>query len=153
MEIIVDRAYKCDTYSIGKMYIDDNVFCDTLEDADMGLTSSMSLEEIMKVKKAGITAIPTGRYKVTLAVQSPKFKNYKQYAFCKGYLPRLIDVPGYEGVLIHIGNYAKDTDGCILVGRNTVKGAVTGSTSTFKRLYSLLTEAVDRNESIYITIK
>lgn len=153
MELKVKIVAKQTTYRIGKLSIDDKYFCDTLEDADRGLTSDMTDEEIKEIKQKGITAIPTGRYKVVMNVQSPKFSKYKQYEFCEGYLPRLVDVPGYEGVLIHIGNYPKDTDGCILVGKNTVKGAVMNSTETFKQLYDILKAADEAGEEIYITIE
>lgn len=152
MELKLERIFKGDTYTIGKLYINNEYFCDTLEDKDRGLTSDMSLDEIKSIKIKGVTAIPTGTYSITLDVQSPKFSTYKQYAFCDGYLPRLIDVPGYEGVLIHIGNTDSDSDGCVLVGKNTVKGMVTNSTETFKKLYPILKEASDNNESITITI-
>lgn len=153
MELKVKRKAKRETYVIGDLSIDEVFFSNTLEDTDRGLTSDMSDEEIKEIKQKGITAIPTGRYKVVMNVQSPKFSKYKQYEFCKGYLPRLVDVPGYEGVLIHIGNYPKDTDGCILVGKNTVKGAVMNSTATFKKLYDILKNADEAGEDIYITIE
>lgn len=153
MELKVKRKAKRETYVIGDLSIDEVFFSNTLEDTDRGLTSDMSDEQIKEIKQKGITAIPTGRYKVVMNVQSPKFSKYKQYEFCKGYLPRLVDVPGYEGVLIHIGNYPKDTDGCILVGKNTVKGAVMNSTATFKKLYDILKNADEAGQDIYITIE
>ncbi len=153
MELKVKRKAKRETYVIGDLSIDEVFFSNTLEDTDRGLTSDMSDEQIKEIKQKGITAIPTGRYKVVMNVQSPKFSKYKQYEFCKGYLPRLVDVPGYEGVLIHIGNYPKDTDGCILVGKNAVKGAVMESTATFKKLYDILKNADEAGQDIYITIE
>ena len=149
MELKLHRLFKNNTYSIGKLYIDDVYFCDTLEDTDRGIKSTMTIDEIAKLKQKSITAIPTGRYKITLSIQSPKFKSYAQYAFCNGYLPRLINVPGFEGVLIHIGNKPEDTDGCILVGKNKAKGQVLESTTTFKELYNKLKQST---EDIYITI-
>lgn len=153
MELKVKRKAKRETYVIGDLSIDEVFFSNTLEDTDRGLTSDMTDEQIKVIKQKGITAIPTGRYRVVMNVQSPKFSKYKQYEFCKGYLPRLVDVPGYKGVLIHIGNYPKDTDGCILVGKNTVKGAVMNSTATFKKLYDILKNADEAGEDIYITIE
>lgn len=149
MELKLHRLFKNNTYSIGKLYIDDVYFCDTLEDTDRGIKSTMTIDEIAKLKQKSITAIPTGRYKITLNIQSPKFKTYNQYEFCKGYLPRLINVPGFDGVLIHIGNKPEDTDGCILVGKNKAKGQVLESTTTFKELYNKLKQST---EDIYITI-
>lgn len=153
---LLNKRYKTPDYCIGKLYINGEYFCDTLEDTDKGLTSTMPLEEIKKIKKAGITAIPTGRYEIVMNVVSPKYsadKYKKQYGFCDAKLPRLVNVPGFEGILIHIGNYAKDTDGCILVGTNSVKGAVMQSTAYFNKLYPILKAASDKGEKIYITIE
>lgn len=147
MKLKVERIFKGGDYTIGKLYIDGVYFCDTLEDTDRGLTSSMSPSEIAKIKVKSETAIPTGTYEVVMNVVSPKYsadKYKKQYSFCDAKLPRLLDVPGYEGILIHIGNYPKDTDGCILVGKNTVKGAVMDSTNTFTALYAKLKESVGK---------
>lgn len=153
MELKLKRKAKRDTYVIGDLSVNEVYFSNTLEDTDRGLTSDMTDEQIEQIKQKGITAIPTGRYKVVMNIQSPKFSKYKQYEFCDGYLPRLVDVPGFEGILIHIGNYPKDTDGCILVGKNTVKGAVMESTATFKELYDILKNADEAGEDIYITIE
>lgn len=153
MELRLKRTFKGDKYTIGNLYINDVYNCDTLEDTDRGLTKDMSLKEIQSIKQKGITAIPSGKYSITLDIQSPKFKNYKQYAFCDGYLPRLVGVPGFDGILIHIGNKPEQTEGCLLVGKNRVKGQVIDSTETFKKLYDLLKAANDNHESINITIE
>lgn len=137
------RIAKQKDYTIGRLYINGQYFCDTLEDVDRGLTADMEVSEIRRIKVCGRTAIPVGIYRMTLGIQSPKFSKYKQYDFCKGYLPRLLNVPGYEGVLIHIGNTHEDTDGCILVGKNKQKGKVLESTVTFKKLYDILRENKD----------
>lgn len=144
------RIARRETYTIGRLFIDGKYFCDTLEDKDRGLSQSLPISVNKAKKRAGITAIPTGRYRVTLAVQSPKYRNRKQYDFCKGYVPRLINVPAYEGVLIHIGNTPSDTEGCILVGRNKKVGMVLESTATFHELYDILKRATG---NIYITIQ
>ena len=146
MKLYLNRHYKGEAYTIGKLYIDGEYFCDTCEDVDRGLTQKTPLNEIKEKKIKHQTAIPTGTYKITLNVQSPKYSQRSQYDFCKGYLPRLIDVPGYEGILIHIGNKAGDSSGCILVGENKVKGQVINSTTTFKKLYEKLKEATDEIE-------
>lgn len=130
MKMQLKRIAKRDNYTIGKLYIDGEYFCDTLEDRARDLTK--------EAKVYGKTAIPEGTYEVTLRVQSPRFSQKRQYDFCKGYLPRLLNVPSFQGVLIHCGNTAEDTDGCILVGKNTVKGMVTDSTATFRKLYERL---------------
>ena len=150
MELLLKRIARRETYTIGKLYIDGEYFCDTLEDTDRGLRQDMSLPVIRAKKRAGVTAIPTGRYKVTLKVQSPRFSKKEMYQFCKGYLPRLVNVLGFEGVLIHVGNTAKDTEGCILVGKNTKVGKVLESRVTFVNLYERLKAATD---DIYIKIE
>ena len=153
MEIKVDRRYKKPTYTISNVFIDGEWFCNFMEDRDRGLTSDMSLAQIRSIKVAGETAIPSGRYAVTLKVKSPKYAAMKTYAsFCGGYMPRLLDVTGFDGILIHPGNYATDTQGCLLPGLNKRKGAVLDSVATFKRMYERLKAASDRNEKIYITI-
>lgn len=153
MEIKVKRKWKKEAYTIGKMYINGEYICDTLEDKDRGLTSNMSVAQICGVKVHGETAIPTGRYLVDMKTVSPRFGGRAQYQFCKGRLPRLCNTPGYQGVLIHIGNTAKDTEGCILVGENKAVGQVLNSTATFRRLYPILKAADERGEQIYITIE
>lgn len=150
MELRLKRIARRDTYTIGRLYIDGEYFCDTCEDVDRGLRQDMAPSVIRAIKRKGVTAIPTGRYRVTLDVQSPKFRTKAMYQFCNGYLPRLINVPGYEGVLIHVGNTAKDTEGCLLVGRNTKVGKVLESRATFVKLYERLKKA---EGSIYITIE
>ncbi len=65
----------------------------------------------------------------------------------------MLDVPGFDGILIHCGNTAKDTDGCILVGENKVKGQVINSQETFKRLYPLLCKAYYRAEALTIEVR
>ena len=136
LNIRIDRIAKKSTYTIGKLYLNGVYFCDTLEDTDRGLYQGMPLENIKKIKVYGATAIPKGKYRVVMNVVSPKFSKRATYNFCKGKLPRLLNVDGYEGVLIHIGNTAKDTAGCILVGQNKVVGQVINSTVTFKKLYA-----------------
>jgi hypothetical protein len=150
MELNIKRIARRETYTVGRLYIDGKYFCDTLEDKDRGLRQDMPTSVIRATKRKGITAIPTGRYRVTLAVQSPKFSKRATYQFCNGYLPRLINVPGYDGVLIHIGNTARDTEGCLLVGRNTQVGKVLDSRKTFIELYDRLLGAKD---DIYIKIE
>lgn len=147
--ILVQRTCRGSAYTIGKLFIDGNYICDTLEDVDRGLSSNMSEDEIKKIKIYGETAIPAGTYKVIMNVVSEKFKNRVWAKPYKGKLPRLVDVPGYEGVLIHVGNTAKDTLGCILVGENKVKGQVISSTNAFNKLMNILKD----EEDIELTIK
>lgn len=150
MELKLKRIARRDTYTIGRLYVDGKYFCDTIEDKDRGLRQTLSVEENLARKKRGETAIPTGRYIVTLGVRSPRFGAKKQYEFCKGYLPRLLSVPAFDGVLIHIGNTAKDSEGCILVGENKAVGKVLNSAATFRRLYDVLKKS---DGLIHITIE
>ena len=142
MEIVVVRFHKKEKYTIGKMYLDGKYFCDTLEDTDRNISQSTPLDTIKKVKLPNNTAIPTGTYKVIVNV-SPKFKRL---------LPRLLNVPGFDGVLIHRGNTDKDTSGCILIGENKVVGKVINSTGYETKLVSILNKAQDNKENITIEI-
>ncbi|MBR5660587.1 MAG: hypothetical protein IKW99_03460 [Bacteroidales bacterium] len=156
MQLLVDRKWKKEAYTISNLYIDGVWFSNVIEDKDRGLTKTMPLSVIKARKVKGETAIPSGTYAVTMRVKSPKFSawNYKKsYGFCDGYVPRLLGVPGFDGILIHIGNTAANSEGCLCVGINDRKGMVTKSTETFRKLWYKLKEADDRGESISITIK
>lgn len=144
MELTLTRRFFTDTYTIGKLYADDKYFCDTLED------KVRNLDAVEKVY--GSTAIPYGRYQITIDVVSPRFSASRQYRHIGGKLPRLLDVPHFEGILIHIGNTAEDTHGCILVGENLSKGKVLNSTATFNKLYLSMQRARLRGEKIWINI-
>lgn len=150
MELRLERKWKKEFYTIGNLYIDGAFFSNVLEDRDRGLSQSLPVSVNIAKKRKGMTAIPTGRYRVTLDVQSPKYSKFKSYAWCNGYLPRLINVPAFDGILIHAGNSAADSAGCLLVGENKVVGKVLNSMDTLKRLYAILKTAKD---SIYITIE
>lgn len=154
MKILVDRKWKKETYTIGNLYINGKLFCNTLEDRDRGIKKSDSLSVIKSKKIYGETAIPTGTYGVTMNITSPKYSAVKWYwNLCKGMMPRLLNVPGFEGILIHPGNTHFDTYGCILVGKNTIKGQVTQSKDTFAKLYKQMKAAADKGETIEIEIK
>lgn len=135
MKLRVERRVKGDTYTIGTLYVNGERFCDTLEDKVRNLAGGES-------KVPGETAIPEGRYKV-IVNRSPKFGRD---------LPRLLDVPQFEGVLIHRGNTDKDSSGCILVGENKVKGKVINSTPYEERLVELCKTALAEGETIEIEI-
>ena len=143
MILTLRRIARRPGYTIGRLYIDGEYFCDTLEDTDRGLCQGQSVDALRRMKVKGSTAIPMGRYKITLNVVSPRFGKRAQYQRIGGRLPRLLDVPVFDGVLIHIGNTPKDTEGCILVGENKVVGQVVNSTATFYRLIDRLNAAVD----------
>lgn len=132
MNIIIKRIFKGPDYTIGKLYIDGKYFCDTLEDT----------VRAPGVKIPGKTAIPAGKYKIKLT-ESLRFKKL---------MPRLENVPGFTGVLIHAGSTAEDTRGCILVGKNRVKGKVLDSRETFARLFKLLFVAERGGEALEIEV-
>lgn len=153
MKLKLERIFKGNGYTIGRLSIDGRYFCDTLEDADRGLAQGLTLAENQRRKVKSMTAIPTGVYEITLSVYSPKFGARKFYKeVCCGFLPRLLDVPAFDGILFHCGNTAKDTEGCILVGENKVKGQVINSQATFRKLYAILKSAADKGERIQIEI-
>jgi hypothetical protein len=140
MELEVKRKFFRPEYTIGDLYVDGELFCNTIEDKYRDLSKEIKVPEK--------TCIPYGRYRITLNVTSPKYKNRKQYAFCEGRVPRLIDVPYFEGILIHIGNTAEDSAGCILVGKaigdSNKVGRLNYSTETFQKLYAKLSDAKDQ---------
>ena len=149
MEILLIRKYKKPTYTIGSLYINGKWIANTLEDTDRGLKDSMSVAEIKAIKKPNETAIPTGTYKITLDTFSPRFGNKPFYKkVCGGKLPRILNIKGFDGVLIHCGNTNLDTSGCILVGRNLEVGKVLKSQETFEKLYKIL-----KGNKVNLTIK
>lgn len=154
MKIELKRIYTCPTYTIGRIYVNGEYVCDTVEDTDRGLDQSMTIAQIRKIKVYRQTAIPTGTYEVTMNVPSPKFAQYEYYKkYCNGYLPRLLSVPGYEGILIHCGSSANSSAGCIIVGYNTIKGRVTDSKKAWEKLMKkYLVPAKMLGEEITITI-
>lgn len=152
MELQLKRRFRGPKYTVGSLFVNGVYECDTLEDTDRGLTSDMSVDVIKAKKIYGETAIPSGTYDIDMNIVSPKFKDRPWAKFCGGKLPRLLNVKGYGGVLIHVGNKAEDTLGCILVGDNKVKGQVVNSTSTFQQLYLQMLKAHTRGEKITITI-
>ncbi|HEY9543694.1 MAG TPA: DUF5675 family protein [Prevotella sp.] len=125
--------YYKEDYTIGKLYIDGIYFCDTLEDKDRGLKDNDNILSIKAKKVFGKTAIPKGTYKVILN-ESNRFKKI---------LPFIVNVKGFEGIRIHQGNLSNHTEGCILVGRNTIKGMITHSFVTLTKLIELLKPAKD----------
>ena len=148
MELILERIAKRKTYTIGRLAIRkevndeyltgtaDEYFCDTLEPTWRDYTHGGR-----KVK--GRSAIPEGRYAVVIS-WSPKFE---------AWLPILLGVPNFEGIRIHAGNTAEDTEGCILVGKNKLVGQVVDSRIWLHRLKQKIVEAKDRGEPVWITIK
>ena len=152
MELILKRIAKRKAYTIGRLYIQRRVddeylegtenqyFCDTLEP-----TWRDYAHGAYKVK--GRSAIPEGRYAVVISY-SPKFKQW---------LPILLGGPEFnrkwQGIRIHAGNTAADTEGCILVGKNREVGKVLDSRIWLHRLKQKIVEAKDKGEAVWITIK
>lgn len=143
MEITIKRIAKRNGYTIGHLSVNNQYFCDTLEDRDRGLTSAMSRLDIAKIKVKSQTSIPTGRYRV-IFTYSPKFRRK---------MPLLLDVPGFDAIRFHYGNTAADSEGCILVGENKQKGMVLNSRKTFERLNDTMAKADTRGEALWVTIK
>lgn len=142
MKLTIKRTITRNSYTLGKLYVDGVYFCDTLEDKDRGLTQNMSVEQIKSIKVPGETAIPKGTYGVTLDVVSPKFSKYPFYMqTCGGKLPRLIDVKGYEGVLIHVADGPKRdslVQGCIGIGNLSAEEYLMNGKKVFAELYNKL---------------
>lgn len=134
MKLKVERRFLKPEYTIGRMEVDGKYFCDTLEDR---------VRDLSREKKVpGQTAIPAGKYEVIVNI-SPRFRRK---------LPRLLNVPGFEGILIHRGNTPEDTAGCILVGENKAKGRVINSTPYELQLTEMIERAQSAGESITIEI-
>lgn len=133
--IRLKRIYKCEKYTIGHLYADGQYICDTLEDRVRVLNC-----EADKIKKQ--TAIPAGNYKVVLS--------WSGHFQCM--MPELLDVPYFKYIRIHWGNDPEDTDGCILVGFNKVKGKVIKSKEAYNKLMQMLEPAFKNGEEVYIYI-
>lgn len=134
MKLRVERLWKKPAYTVGRLYVDGKLYCNTLEDVVRDLDK--------EAKVPGKTAIPAGTYKV-IYNWSPKFGRN---------LPRLLNVPHFDGILIHPGNTADDSAGCILVGKNTEVGRLTESRYTSDKLNVLIEDAQRHGEEITIEI-
>ena len=142
MELKLIRKYRCSNYCIDKLYINNIYFSDALEDPDRGLTDTMNLEEIKKIKIKGNTCIPYGTYNVTITY-SPRFKKN---------LPLINNVKGFDGIRIHSGNTPQDTEGCILLGFNRIKGQVVDSKVTVNKFIDIVQKALNKGEKVTIEI-
>lgn len=147
MDLLLKRIARRNGYTIGHLYVNGVYIFDTLEDQDRLFYN--------KPKIKGQTAIPCGRYEVVLNSYSPRFGQKEPYkSLCKGCVPLINNVPQFSGVRIHCGNTASDTEGCLLVGKNTIVGKVTESRECFAMLMNkYLTPAKERGEKVYIRIK
>jgi len=157
MKLILKRTALKSTYTIGHLYYVDEkgneVFiCDTIEDKVRDLNKNGKFDNGEK-KIMHQTAIPYGTFNVTLDRVSPKFSQkewYRQNAN-GGRVPRLLDVPHFEGILMHCGKDENSSSGCIIVGYNKVVGKVIDSQSAFLKLYALLSKY--KHEGITIDIR
>jgi hypothetical protein len=140
VELILKRNIFSDVATFGELFIGDEFECFTLEDKVR--IDDPETPENEGVKVMHETAIPAGVYSVILNF-SPKFGHI---------MPRLLNVPGFDGILIHKGNTPENTWGCILVGRVKTKDAIYQSTPAFGQLFAKLSAATDRGEDITITI-
>lgn len=141
MRLRLERKYFKEDYTIGNLYVDGEFFSNTLEDKNRDLNKNGRFDN-GEAKVYGQTCIPFGTYRIIVNM-SPKFGRE---------LPRLLDVPHFEGILIHRGNTPENTLGCILVGENKVKGKVINSTPYEERLVRMMKEALSRGEDITIEI-
>ena len=143
MKIEVLRYKSHDDYTLGKLYIDGTFKCYTLED------------EKRSIKVWGETRIPDGTYNIKLRKEGGFHSKYlKKFGstFHKGML-WLQDVPGFEYILIHIGNTDKDTAGCILVGKTVANAFIGNSTGAYKEIYPIIADAISNGEDVSITLK
>lgn len=102
MNLVLKRIHYGEDFTVGKLFVNDNFVCYTLEDKVREVIG----EPVPTWKVMGRTAIPKGVYPVTITM-SARFRTR---------LPLIMDVPGFSGVRIHTGNSSVDTEGCILVG-------------------------------------
>ena len=131
--LTLTRIAKRTDYTIGRLEDENGVkICDTLEPTWRDFKGG-------ELKVPRKSAVPEGTYPVVIT-KSKKFGKY---------LPLLVGVPGFEGVRIHSGNTVNDTEGCILVGQNLIKGKVLLSRLTLEKLMRL----IENEKRIFLTIK
>jgi hypothetical protein len=146
LEFSLIRKYFTDTYTIGKLNVNQEYLCDTLEDKVRNLNDKNhdgDFNEEGEGKVYGKTAIPGGRYRINM------FYWVRHHRLC----PLLQDVPGFTGIFIHAGNTAEDTEGCILPGENKAKGQVLYSRYHTNIIEDLIRRAIKEGKEVWITIK
>lgn len=141
MKLTLKRIALRSTYTIGRLYVDGNYFCDTLEDTVRDLNKNGKFDNGEK-KVYAKTAIPYGTYEIKWTY-SPRFKKYT---------PQLMNVPSFAGIRIHAGNTSADTEGCLLLGENKKVGMVLNSRATINKFYPLIKEACSKGK-VTIEIK
>lgn len=132
MKLQLERKIYTDGSTLGELAVDDKFFCYTLEDTTRQ----------PGIKVYGKTSIPSGAYEVTVTY-SPKFGKV---------MPLVNGVPNYEGVRIHPGNDADDTEGCILVGKTKADNFIGESRAAFGELLPLIESACKRGEHVVLVI-
>lgn len=142
MELQLKREIFTDISTIGSLTIDGKFECYILEDKDRGINNTLSLEQIMRVKVYGKTAIPYGRYEVDWTM-SARFKVM---------MPILLNVVGWSGIRIHKGNTEIDSLGCLLCGTRKLSNRITESTIATNKLYAKIEAAKKQGQRIFITI-
>ena len=131
--LTLNRIAKRADYTIGRLEDENGVkICDTLEPTWRNYKGG-------ELKVPRKSAVPEGTSPVVVT-KSKKFGKY---------LPLLVGVPGFEGIRIHSGNTVNDTEGCILVGQNLIKGKVLLSRLTLEKLMRL----IENEKRIFLTIK
>ena len=155
MELLLERKWLKDKYTIGNLYVNGVFFCNTLEDKVVDINKNGTFD-CGEFKISGHTAIPYGEYEITIDVISPKFSKYPFYKeVCGGRLPRLLNVPAFEGILMHCADGPqghKLVEGCLGVGYNTIIGGLTDGKKVFKDLYEKMKVAKQKGENIKIKI-
>jgi hypothetical protein len=133
MEILLKRHKPANGWTLSEWFVNGKKECYGCEDV-----VRPSGEKVF-----GETAIPAGTYQV-VNTYSPRFGKY---------LPLLLNVPGYAGVRIHPGNYAKDTEGCLLPGTGLLAdgSGVSNSRVAFEALFTKI-KAAEKKERITLTI-
>ena len=138
----LQRRFFAEEYTIGTLWFDKNWFSDTLEDTTRDYNKDGDLDDAGETKVYGQTAIPYGRYRISVVLWKRKNR----------LVPYLHNVTAFSGILIHAGNSAKDTLGCILVGENKIKGGLINSRQYETRLTKLIQSYIARNHKVYINI-
>jgi hypothetical protein len=138
MLLEVKREPSANGCTLGSLFVDGEFECFTLED----VVREVPELAVEKWKVPDETAIPTGTYDVIVNM-SEHFQKL---------LPLLLNVPGFEGVRIHSGNVAADTEGCILVGKRRSATAVLASRAAFNPLFAKIKAAIARGETVRIGI-